>query len=117
MLVRATASTINSSFGPKSSAAKRGLHVIGCLKQANAARSFEGCLHQSPSDIVTLSCRIRDEGTDRPDRITLAKKVETDDPAIIMFGLGNHRKDRRMFDETSNAPRSNLYEREDRSNP
>ena len=64
------------------------MHVIGFLKQADppcAARSFKDCLHQLSSNSVTLNCGIGDNGADCPDRVSLTKKVEADNPAAVIL--------------------------------
>jgi hypothetical protein len=64
-------------------------HDEGVLKKADTpgtARPIENRLHQFPPYPVTLRSRIDDDRANRPDRVTLAEKIETDDCAVIAFG-------------------------------
>jgi hypothetical protein len=59
--------------------------------------------------------RIDHDRTDRPDRVTLAEKIETNDPSVAEFG--HHPKHHWVPDETADALPSSIHGWEIRRKP
>jgi hypothetical protein len=75
------------------------------LKEADApriARPFQNRFHQLPPDSARLYRRIDDNRANRSNRVSLAEKIEPNDPGVA---FGYHSEHRRVSYETGHALR------------
>ena len=62
---------------------RKRVDIEAILKKADtprASRPVKDRFHQLPPNPVALHCWIYDDGAHRPDRVTLAEKIETQQP-------------------------------------